>query len=211
MNHEAASTDVIVDVREKGNLDRSTIVATALRLLDEVGIEGLSTRRLAAELGIKSASLYWHFKDKDELLNEMSSMMFVECLQAFVAVKSQSDALEWLAESARVLRRVALSRRDGAQVMARPMLRAPANKAAFEDCVRTLVRAGVPDMEARVMLQTLRRLAIGTAIQEQTNAALSAASGIVCTSEEAFELGLQIFIEGVKVRIAAASAVAHPA
>jgi AcrR family transcriptional regulator len=51
--------------RERGSLDRATIVATALRLLDEVGIDGLSTRRLATELGIKSASLYWHFKDKD--------------------------------------------------------------------------------------------------------------------------------------------------
>ena len=43
--------------REKTALDRPTIVKTALRLLDEVGIDGLSTRRLAAELGIKSASL----------------------------------------------------------------------------------------------------------------------------------------------------------
>jgi AcrR family transcriptional regulator len=53
--------------RDKGSLDRAVIVATALMLLDEVGIDGLSTRRLAAELGIKSASLYWHFKDKAEL------------------------------------------------------------------------------------------------------------------------------------------------
>ena len=64
------------ETREKGSLDRATIVRTALRLLDEVGIDGLSTRRLAAELGIKSASLYWHFKDKTELLNEMSGVMF---------------------------------------------------------------------------------------------------------------------------------------
>ena len=67
MTHDA-SADLVGEVREKGNLDRATIVHAALRLLDEVGIDGLSTRRLAAELGIKSASLYWHFKDQGELL-----------------------------------------------------------------------------------------------------------------------------------------------
>ena len=115
----AGETHEVLEVREKGSLDRATIVKTALRLLDDVGIDGLSTRRLATELGIKSASLYWHFKDKDELLNEMSTVMLKECLHLGNANEPGFDAIKWLADSARAIRSTALSRRDGAQVMAR--------------------------------------------------------------------------------------------
>jgi TetR/AcrR family tetracycline transcriptional repressor len=168
MKRQSASTGA-KDVREKGSLDRATIVTTALRLLDDVGIEGLSTRRIASELGIKSASLYWHFKDKNELLNEMSGLMFQECLPAPNIDGDNFDAWNWLAEGARAIRRTALSRRDGAQVMARPRPRVVSGRARFEDNVKTLVRSGLADMEARLAMQTLRRFAIGTALQEQSN------------------------------------------
>ncbi len=190
------------EMREKGNLDRATIVRTALRLLDEVGIDGLSTRRLATELGIKSASLYWHFKDKNELLNEMSGVMFEECLPEPNVSGSNFDALEWLADGARSIRRTALSRRDGAQVMARPRPRAPAGRTQFEENVKTLMRSGLADMECRLTMQTLRRYAIGSALQEQSNKGGSASAGIVATGDEGFEFGLQTFIDGLKARIA---------
>jgi len=53
-------------------MDRETIVAAALALLDEVGLDGLTTRRLAAELDVKSPALYWHFRNKQELVDEMA-------------------------------------------------------------------------------------------------------------------------------------------
>lgn len=183
-----------VEVREKGNLDRATIVQTALRLLDEVGIDGLSTRRLAAELGIKSASLYWHFKDKDELLNEMSGVMFEECLRTADANQPDFDALDWLADSAQAIRQTALARRDGAQVMARPRAKAPNSKAPLEDNVKALAGSGLSEPEARMAMQTLQRFAIGAAMQEQSNTATSA-------GDEGFAFGLKTFIDGLRVRI----------
>ncbi len=188
--------------RERGSLDRATIVVTALGLLDEVGIDGLSTRRIAAELGIKSASLYWHFKDKNELLNEMSGVMFEEAL--LLPDIDGPDLVwdEWLAEGARRIRRIALSRRDGAQVMARPRPRFPNTRISFEDNVKTLMRSGLTDMESRLTMQALRRYAIGAALQEQSNKGASAAVGIVGTGEEGFEFGLQTFIDGLKARLA---------
>jgi TetR/AcrR family transcriptional regulator, tetracycline repressor protein len=188
--------------RDKGSLDRAVIVATALKLLDEVGIDGLSTRRLAAELGIKSASLYWHFKDKNELLNEMSGAMFEEAL---LPPNVSGPGLvwdTWLAEGARRIRRTALSRRDGAQVMARPRPKLPQGRISFEDNVKTLMRSGLADMECRLTMQALRRYAIGAALQEQSNKGAAAAAGIVGTGEEGFEFGLQTFIDGLKSRLA---------
>lgn len=48
-------------------LDRAEIVRACLEMLDEDGVEQFSTRKLAARLGIKSPSLYWHVKGKDQL------------------------------------------------------------------------------------------------------------------------------------------------
>jgi TetR/AcrR family tetracycline transcriptional repressor len=189
------------EVREKGALDRATIVRTALRLLNEVGINGLSTRRIAAELGIKSASLYWHFKDKNELLAEMSGTMFEECLPAPNVSGADFDWEEWLADGCRAIRRTALSRRDGAQVMAWPRPRIPVSRIQFEENVKTLMRSGLADMECRLTMQTLRRYAIGAALQEQSNKGASASAGIVGTGEEGFEFGLQTFIDGLKARL----------
>ncbi|WBP85829.1 TetR/AcrR family transcriptional regulator [Kitasatospora cathayae] len=50
-------------------LSRDRIVAVALRLIDDEGLEVLSTRRLAAELSVSGPSLYNHFATKDELLD----------------------------------------------------------------------------------------------------------------------------------------------
>lgn len=40
----------------------------ALRLGDDEGLDAVTIRRLAQELGVTPMALYWHFKNKDELL-----------------------------------------------------------------------------------------------------------------------------------------------
>jgi AcrR family transcriptional regulator len=50
-------------------LSRGAIVDAALRVLDERGLDGLSMRRVADELGTGPASLYWHVANKDQLIN----------------------------------------------------------------------------------------------------------------------------------------------
>ncbi|GAA1998052.1 TetR/AcrR family transcriptional regulator [Catenulispora subtropica] len=50
-------------------LSREGIVAAALALVDAEGLDALSTRRLAAELGVSGPSLYNHVATKDELLD----------------------------------------------------------------------------------------------------------------------------------------------
>ncbi|TVT54651.1 TetR family transcriptional regulator [Amycolatopsis rhizosphaerae] len=54
--------------REQPVLGRSQIVAEAVRLLDEEGIDALSMRKLGTRLGAAATSLYRHVANKDELL-----------------------------------------------------------------------------------------------------------------------------------------------
>jgi TetR/AcrR family tetracycline transcriptional repressor len=49
-------------------LSRAAVAERALQLGDEHGLEAVTVRRLAQELGVTPMALYWHFKNKDELL-----------------------------------------------------------------------------------------------------------------------------------------------
>ncbi|MFC7527619.1 TetR/AcrR family transcriptional regulator [Actinoplanes sp. GCM10030250] len=49
-------------------LSKAAVADRALRLADEEGLEAVTIRRLAKELGVTPMALYWHFKNKDELL-----------------------------------------------------------------------------------------------------------------------------------------------
>src|ERR1700742_778151 len=52
---------------------RERIVTVALELLDEAGLDGLTLRRLADRLGIRAPTLYWHVRNKRELLDLLAA------------------------------------------------------------------------------------------------------------------------------------------
>ncbi|MEU6890402.1 TetR/AcrR family transcriptional regulator [Streptomyces sp. NPDC046557] len=52
-------------------LNRDRVLRTAVALADDTGIEGLSMRRLAQELGVVPMALYKHVANKEELLDGM--------------------------------------------------------------------------------------------------------------------------------------------
>lgn len=56
---------------DRAPLDAAHIVATAMTLADADGVESLTMRRLADELGYKVMALYRHVANKDELLRLM--------------------------------------------------------------------------------------------------------------------------------------------
>ena len=61
---------------ERPRLSRETVVDGALALTDAEGLEGLTIRRLAQHLGVTPMALYWHFKNKDELLDALADRLW---------------------------------------------------------------------------------------------------------------------------------------
>src|SRR5512143_3729893 len=59
-------------------LDRARIVAEALRIVDDEGVEALSLRRLAEGLGVTPMSIYWHVRDKAELVDLVGQAVLAE-------------------------------------------------------------------------------------------------------------------------------------
>jgi AcrR family transcriptional regulator len=64
--------------RRRDPISRDAIVAAAIRLLDAEGLDALSMRRIADELGTGAASLYWHVGSKDGLLDLVFDQMIGE-------------------------------------------------------------------------------------------------------------------------------------
>ncbi len=67
-----------LDEPERTRLTRDAVVDRALALADESGLEGLTIRKLAAELGVTPMALYWHFRSKEELLDGLGDRVWAE-------------------------------------------------------------------------------------------------------------------------------------
>lgn len=63
-------------------LTREAVVTRALELADAEGIEAVTIRRLAQELGVTPMALYWHFKNKEELLIGILDAVFGQLIAA---------------------------------------------------------------------------------------------------------------------------------
>lgn len=149
-------------------LKRETIVQSGLELLDEVGLDDFTTRRLANRLGIQSPTLYWHFKSKGELLEAMAFAMLKEH-DARPPPTPDVDWRNWFRESAHSFRRALLSRRDGARVHA-GTLPSPDQLPRTEAMMRLLRSAGFTPEEAFSILIGLSRFVLGWVMEEQAAA-----------------------------------------
>src|SRR5499425_3686005 len=67
-----------VDAAGKTRLSKAAVVDRALALSDAEGLDTLTIRRLATELGVTPMALYWHFRNKEELLAGLADQVWSE-------------------------------------------------------------------------------------------------------------------------------------
>ncbi len=77
--------------RERGSISSGEIIEGAISLAREVGIEGLSMPKLSQSLGIGVTSIYWYFQNKEDLLNELTTV----AAQQYHARLPTFDHLPW--------------------------------------------------------------------------------------------------------------------
>ena len=82
-------------------LSRERVLRAAIELADQGGIESLSMRKLAQELGVEAMSLYHYFAHKDDLLGGMLDAVFAE-------MELPARGTDWRTD----MRRCAVSARD---------------------------------------------------------------------------------------------------
>jgi TetR/AcrR family tetracycline transcriptional repressor len=147
-------------------LDRSILIDAGLKLLDEVGLEGLTLRRLAASLGVQAPALYWHFKNKQELLDQMATAVLVAATRENPP-NPRAKWDKWATNYARGLRTILLRYRDGARMVSGTQVTDNSLYVAMEVSLRILVDAGFTLYMSTVVMSTLYSYVVGFVIEEQ--------------------------------------------
>jgi AcrR family transcriptional regulator len=148
-------------------LDRQLILHQAFDILNESGLEGLTLRRLAARLNVKAPAIYWHFKDKQDLLDEMATQVFRESYQESAALEAMPEWREWAMACSQALRKTLLRYREGAKMFGGTYLTDAELYAPMEANLRRLTREGFTLRQAVVGLGALYSYTIGFVIEEQ--------------------------------------------
>ncbi|MFZ4154686.1 TetR/AcrR family transcriptional regulator C-terminal domain-containing protein [Streptomyces pseudogriseolus] len=155
-----------MSTERRAPLDRRRVADTALTLLNEVGLDGLTLRAIARELDVKAPALYWHFKDKQALLDEMATEMFRRMADG-IEPAPDDDWRERLLRSNRVLRRTLLAYRDGAKVFSGTRFTGLEHAEHQENDLRLLTSAGLTVPQAARALQTTFLYTLGFVAEEQ--------------------------------------------
>ena len=151
---------------KRAPLDRRRVADTALRLLNEVGLEGLTLRAIAAELGVKAPALYWHFKDKQALLDEMATEMNRR-MAAGAALDPADTWRERLLRANRGLRATLLGYRDGAKVYSGSRFTGTDHADGMEATLRLLTEAGFTLAQAVQAARAAHLYTLGFVTEEQ--------------------------------------------
>ncbi|HEY7289476.1 MAG TPA: TetR/AcrR family transcriptional regulator C-terminal domain-containing protein [Vicinamibacterales bacterium] len=130
--------------QRRAPLDQARIVRAALALLDDVGFDDLTMRRLAERLDVKAASLYRHVRNKDELLVLLADEISGEIPLAPTSGTWQ----EQLTTVAHNVRRGLLAHRDAARVLASTAPFGPRRLHHIESLLRILRDAGLSGRDA---------------------------------------------------------------
>jgi len=69
--------------RADGELSRERILDAATAIASERGYEGTSIALVSAKCGLPASSIYWHFKDKDDLIAAVIERSFADWLKAW--------------------------------------------------------------------------------------------------------------------------------
>jgi TetR/AcrR family transcriptional regulator, tetracycline repressor protein len=90
---------------ERTRLTRAAVAERGLRLADADGLDALTIRKLATDLGVTPMALYWHFRSKEELLEGLAERVWGEIDVSVDRAAPWPEQLRGLLESLlRVLR-----------------------------------------------------------------------------------------------------------
>jgi TetR/AcrR family tetracycline transcriptional repressor len=148
-------------------VNRDMVARAGLKLLNEVGLEQLTLRLLAKDLKIQAPTVYWHFKSKEELIDEMATTVLAEGTRQLVPVKDSADWNAWAAAFGGGLRKTLLAYRDGARMVAGSRLTNTKYMKTVEQIGAVLIGKGFTVRQAVVLLSTIYNYTQSFVMEEQ--------------------------------------------
>ncbi len=149
-------------------VNRDIVVVAGLKLLNEVGLEQLTLRLLAKELKIQAPTVYWHFKSKEELIDEMATLALSQRSRQLIPAKESADWTAWAAAFGGGLRKTLLAYRDGARMVAGSRLTNTEYMKTVERVGGKLIGEGFTVRQAVVLLNTVYNYTLSFVMEEQS-------------------------------------------
>lgn len=173
-------------------------------MLDEVGLDAFTTRKLAERLEVRASALYRHYPSKQALLDAMAAHLVGEGAPGDHSALSGSP-LDLLRATAIGARDSMLAHRDGARLLA--TFRTPSDTARefYERLIGLLIDAGLPDGTAAAAVDTVFAYVNGYTIEEQSRK--TGVDGGPAwprdVRDQGFLDGLELIIDGIRSRVRA--------
>ena len=191
-------------------LDEARVLDAAFRVLETHGFAGLTIRRIADELGVKNPALYWHFRNKQEIVNGMASRLLDRITEMPLVIDNWRD---WLREAAKWYRRTLLSVRDGAEVLSNANISRSRHFADFQRGIAFLAAEGFSERDATIGMVTMFDYALGVTYEHQADARLATdaepepqlfvplgTTKRTDARDTLFEGGLELILDGLGLR-----------
>jgi len=173
---------------------RDEVLTAAIELLDEVGLDDLTTRRLAERLGIRAGALYRHFENKRALLDAMADRIAAEGGGHPQPEGDWADQVRVMAIGARSSM---LAHRDGALLMATFYLPGAAAVAAWKGFIVVFREAGASARLAALSVDTIVCYVNGFTIEEQARKTTPPTAVSRRIRDRDFRAGLEVVIAGI--------------
>ncbi|MBO1417556.1 TetR/AcrR family transcriptional regulator [Streptomyces sp. FH025] len=143
---------------------REALAQAALRILERDGLAGLSMRKVAAEVGVKAASLYWHVRNKEELLDLLNDAIMASAEPP----PREGDWRVQLRDYCWRYRRLLNDNRDAVRIVAGRFAPGPHVFELLEDQLDRLRTAGFSNEHAALTSYLLSSFVQGFVLQEQS-------------------------------------------
>jgi TetR/AcrR family tetracycline transcriptional repressor len=163
----AASLNAVKVSSVAKGLTKRGIVTAALQLLDEVGMDGLTVRALADRLDVKAPALYWHVRDKAELVDEMATEVWRGVADRLAAIPAGSPWQDELRGFCEILRAALLAHRDGAKAFSGTYMTDAQVLADQEPGMRSWVEQGFALEDVVRIFMLANGFVVGFCIEEQ--------------------------------------------
>ena len=176
---------------------QADVVDRAVAVLDAHGLDDLSMRKLAADLGVQPSALYHHFASKDALLAAVADELLARGRRA-------TEVVTWEAElrlACVELRDAMLACRDGAALVARVHALGIGAQEPLERTYDALVRAGADEHLARIGARTLVHFVFGHVADEQLQRQARGDAQPASAEGGDFHLGLSLVLDGLRHRL----------
>ncbi|MFF7476470.1 TetR/AcrR family transcriptional regulator C-terminal domain-containing protein [Streptomyces sp. NPDC008092] len=148
-------------------LSTDRIVRAARELVDAEGLAAVSTRRLAAELGVSGPSLYNHFRTKDEILEAVADSVSAQVDLSMFEEFGHDGGRDWrtaLHDWAVSYRAALRAHPNIVPVLARGPGRRPAGLRLADVVYGAMVDAGWPPAQATSIGALMRYFIMGSAL-----------------------------------------------